>query len=288
MRPHEFKKGRLMQFAARKLHTLHGEIWWIDPGWRARLSDVGITQQTAWSEFVGDELVAGSLPVTQCYRSDLTGGGSVYFKRYVYPPRLWHAFWLRPAKPAVECWAYSRLRALGIPTLDVVAFGERRRFGMLLAGCIVTRGVPDTINLATFAKTVWRQWPRARRRQVAFAIAERLLAQVRSAHAAGFFHHDLKWRNLLIGPGGDPDTLVWIDAPRASTMPGRRRRGVIADLSDLARIAISLFSRTDLMRFLRLYLGPGDSPLTRRQLFRDVSRHLARRMPRRLVLDYPD
>jgi hypothetical protein len=159
---------------------------------------------------------------------------------------------------------------------------------MLLAACIVTRGIPNTIDLVAFAKTVWCRWPRPRRRQAAFAIAERLLDQARTAHVAGFFHHDLKWRNLLIDPDGNPDTLVWIDAPRASTMPGRRRRGVIADLSGLARIAISLFSRTDRMRFLRLYLGPEDGPVARRELFRDVDRHLARRMPRALVLDYLD
>jgi hypothetical protein len=277
-----------MQCVARKLHTWHGEVWWIDPDWRTRLAEAGITQQTAWTEFVGDELVSFSQNVTQCHRSDLPSGGSIYVKRYVYPRRFWHEFWLRPAKSAVECWAYTRLRALGIPTLDVLALGERRRFGMLLAACIVTRGIPNTIDLVAFAKTVWCRWPRPRRRQAAFAIAERLLDQARTAHVAGFFHHDLKWRNLLIDPDGNPDTLVWIDAPRASTMPGRRRRGVIADLSGLARIAISLFSRTDRMRFLRLYLGPEDGPVARRELFRDVDRHLARRMPRALVLDYLD
>lgn len=277
-----------MQCVTRRPHKLHGEVWRIDPKWRARLAEAGISEQTAWAEFVGDELVSASAQVTRCYRSEISSGGSIYLKRYVYPPRLWYKFWLRPAKPAVEWWAYTRLHTLGIPALDVLAFAERRRFGMLLAGCIVTRGIPDSINLQHFATTVWRHWPRARRRQSAFVIAGRLLDHVRTAHAAGFFHHDLKWRNLLISPGGDPETLVWIDAPRASTMPARRRRGVVTDLSSLARIAISVFSRTDQMRFLRLYLGSQDEPLTRRKLFREVNRHLERRMPRPFELDYPD
>jgi len=277
-----------MQCAARKLHTLHGEVWRIAPAWQRRLAEVGIVSQTRWPEFVGDELVSRSQTATRCYRSNLDGGGSVYFKRYVYPRRMWHEFWLRPAKSAVECWAYSRLRELGIPTLEVLAFGERRHFGMLLAGCIVTKEVPDTIDLEVFAKTIWCRWPRRRRRQAAFAIAGRLLGQARTAHQASFFHHDLKWRNVLIGPDGAPDSLVWIDAPRASTMPGRRHRGVVTDLSGLARIAISLFSRTDLMRFLRLYLGRRDSREARRNLFRDVQRHLGRRMPQPLALEYPD
>ena len=277
-----------MLCAARKLHALHGEVWRVDSEWRERLAEVGITELAACAEYVGDELVSISSRETKCHRSDLRGGGSVYVKRYVYPRRLWLEFWLRPAKSAVEFWAYSRLRELGIPTLEVLAFGERRRLGMLLVGCIVTRGVPNTLDLAAFAETVWCRWPRARRREAAFAIAARLLAQARVAHQGGFFHHDLKWRNLLIAPSGDPETLVWIDAPRASTMPGRRHRGVVTDLSGLARVALSLFSRTDLMRFLRLYLGPEDSRTARRQLFLDVGRHLSRRMPRPLVLKYPD
>ena len=139
-----------MRCAARKLHTLHGEVWRIDPDWYGRLAEARVTSETAWSEYVGDALVSHSQTATRCYRSDLSDGGSVYFKRYVYPKGKWHEFWLRPAKPAVECWAYSRLRELGIPTLDVLAFGEHRRFGMLLAGCIVTRGVPDALDLEVF------------------------------------------------------------------------------------------------------------------------------------------
>ena len=68
----------------------------------------------------------------------------------------------------------------------------------------------------------------------------------------------------------------------------RHRRGVISDLSGLARIAISLFSGFELMRFIHMYLDdPGGSGEAKR-LFRQVQRHLERRMPRRLELDFPD
>jgi hypothetical protein len=273
---------------SRKLHVLHGETWQIDDRWRERLAAIGITDDTSWSEFVGDELVSFSGRTTRCYRCALADGESVFFKRYVYAHRAWYDFWMRPAKAAVEWWAYSRLGSLDIPTLEVVAFGERRHLGVLDASCIVTRGIPDRIDLAEFAETVWCSWPRTHRREIAFAIAERLLTQARTAHQNGFFHHDLKWRNVLIAVDGDPGSLVWIDAPRASSMPGRQRRGIVTDLSGLARIAISLFSRSDLMRFLGLYLGPDNDRVARRRLFRDVQAHLGRRMPRPLVLDYPD
>ena len=276
-----------MECAQRKVHVVNGEVFLVDEVWRASLSEIGISGSADWPAYVGDEQVSMS-PSIRCYRCELPRGGSVFFKRYVYKRKHWHEFLLRPAKPAVEFWAYSRLRQLGIPTLDVLAFAERRRLGVLSAGCIVTRGVPDSMSLDEFAQTVWCHWPRPRRVQVARQVARRLLDQARTAHQAGFFHHDLKWRNILVNRNGDPDSLVWIDAPRASRMRFRERRGVVTDLSGLARVAISLFSRSELMRFLRMYLGESTTRSERKRLFRQIQSHLSRRMPKPLHLSFPD
>lgn len=276
-----------MHCAQRKVHVLHGAVFHVDDEWRVALAERGIAAESGWAGFVGDVLVS-TAPSTKCYRCDLAGHGAVYFKRYVYRRKAWHEYLLRPAKPAVECWAYSRLVELQIPTLKVIAFAERRRFGMLMAGCIVTEGLPDTVDLDVFARTVWCHWPRVRRMETARALATTLLAQARTAHRNGFYHHDLKWRNILVNPAGDPESLVWIDAPRASRMRLRERRGVITDLSGLTRIAMSLFSRFELMRFVHLYLGEGASSADAKQLFRQVQRHLGRRMPRPVELTFPD
>jgi tRNA A-37 threonylcarbamoyl transferase component Bud32 len=276
-----------MDCAHRKVQALHGEVFMVDEAWRVALEGMGISSASDWTQVVGDDLASES-PSLRCYRCDLPGAQTVYFKRYVYAKRKWHEFFLRPGKAAVELWSYSRLKALGIPTLQVVAFAERRWFGMLVAACIVTRGVPDTVDLEAFARTVWCHWPRERRIETARALACTLLAQARTAHRHGFFHHDLKWRNLLVSPTGDPRSLVWIDAPRASRMRFRERRGVITDLSGLARIAVSLFSRFELMRFIHLYLGESGSSVEAKRLFRQVQRHLGRRMPRPVDLTFPD
>jgi hypothetical protein len=276
-----------MHCAQRKVHILQGEVFRVDETWRNALEQVGISGESDWTGFVGDQLVS-TAPAVKCYRCDLGDLQTVYFKRYVFPAKAWYEFLLRPAKPAVECWAYSRLTELGIPTLEVIAFAERRRFGVFQAGCIVTRGILDTIDLDAFARTIWCHWPRSRRIETARAIAGTLLVQARNAHRNGFFHHDLKWRNVLVNPAGDPDSLVWIDAPRASRMLFRERRGVITDLSGLARIAISLFSRFELMRFVHLYLGEEDGSTEAKRLFRQVQRHLGRRMPRPVDLPFPD
>ena len=276
-----------MDCVRRKIHVLHGESFGVDEAWRIPLERLGISATSDWTRVVGDELVSEN-PSLRCYRCDLPGGQAVYFKRYVYAKRKWREYFMRPGKPAVELWAYSRLKALGIPTLEVVAFAERRLFGMMVAGCIVTRGIPGTMDLDAFARTVWSHWPRARRKETARALAGTLLVQARTAHRNGFFHHDLKWRNVLVNPTGDPGSLVWIDAPRASRMRFRERRGVVTDLSGLARIGVSLFSRFELMRFIHIYLGEAGSSSEAKSLFRQVQGHLARRMPRPVELEFPD
>jgi tRNA A-37 threonylcarbamoyl transferase component Bud32 len=276
-----------MRCAQRKVHIWHGEVFNVDDDWRFSLAERGISAEVDWARFAGDVLVS-TAPSTKCYRCELAQQRTVYFKCYVYRKRGLHKHLARPAKSAVEFWAYSRLRELQIPTLEVVAFAERRLFGRLLAGCIVTNAIHDSIDLEDFALTIWCHWPRARRMGTARAIAATLLKQARTAHLSGFFHHDLKWRNILVNRAGEPGSLVWIDAPRASRMRWRERRGVITDLSGLARIAISLFSRFELMRFLHLYLGEGGSSADAKKLFRQVQRHLGRRMPQPVDPPFPD
>jgi hypothetical protein len=68
----------------------------------------------------------------------------------------------------------------------------------------------------------------------------------------------------------------------------RERRGAVTDLSGLARIAISLFSRFELMRFVHLYLGEEGCSAEAKLLFSQVQRHLSRRMPRPVDLPFSD
>ena len=263
---------------ARMVQVFHGWRFRVEPAWKERLAAVGIAEDRDWTQVVGDRLMSSS-PATKCYRISLPDSETVFFKRYVYPKKFWLEFWMRPGKAAVETWAYRQLRALGIPTLEVVAFGERRILGMLIATFLVTREVPATQTLITFATGAWSGMPAPEQRRVYRELAGQLLAQLRTAHQGRFFHHDLKWRNILVLQEGEHYTPVWIDSPRASRMPFRRGRGVMVDLSGLARPAIFLLSKYDRMRFIWRYLEGGRRPGDAKRLYRKVARHLDRRPP---------
>ncbi|MCP3669572.1 MAG: hypothetical protein GY814_03925 [Gammaproteobacteria bacterium] len=266
----------------RSVQTIHGQKFLVDSAWQERLAAIGISEKLPWSRLELGQRVSGS-PHSSCFRIQLDDGEVVYFKRYVYPPRRWFEFVLRPGKAAVEAWAYATLQQLGIPTLEVLAFGEQRFFGTLAASFILTREVPNSEDLSRYGPEVWYHLPPDERRRVYREVVNKLVEQVRKAHAAGFFHHDLKWRNILLQQDGAGVTPVWIDAPRASCMYLRRRRGVVVDLSGLARIAISLLSRYDRMRFVWDYLGDSRRPGDATRLYREVARHLGRRMPSKIV-----
>ncbi len=276
-----------MDCPERRVHCMQGEVVQVDEDWREALAELGVGPGLDWSGVVGDQLVSSS-PATKCYRTKLADGRVVYFKRYVYPKKKWLEFWMRPGKAAVEFWAYKRLQQLAISTLDVVAFGERRFLGMLLATFVLTPEVPDTVELERFARETWCYLPRAERQRIYREISGQLLAQIRVAHNGRFFHHDLKWRNILLQKKQGHYSPVWIDAPRASRMRWRTRRGIVADLSGLARIASSLFSNYEMMRFLCRYLGPQRRPGEAKRLFRDVAAHLGRRKPKPINLPFPD
>jgi tRNA A-37 threonylcarbamoyl transferase component Bud32 len=267
----------------RSVQVFHGESFVIDPSWREILHRAGIGKGSDWATISIGERVSGS-PHSGCFRVELEDGKVIYFKRYSYPSNRWFEFMFRPGKAAVEAWAYYTLKLLGIPTLEVVAFGERRIFGYLVSSFIVTREVPDAQDLRKYGSEIWFHMSEDERKRVYKDVSWQLTQQMRKAHAAGFFHHDLKWRNILLQQKDNHFLPVWIDAPRASSMRLRQRRGVVVDLSGLARIAISLLSKYDRMRFVCSYLGDTRRPGDASRLYREVASHLGRRMPKKSII----
>lgn len=260
---------------------LHGEQIRYAPGWEPRLRAAGIRTGGAWTGLRAGEVVSAS-PLTNAFRIVLDDGETVYFKRYVYRDRPDRFYWLVPSKAIIEAWAYGQFAGLGIPTIEPVAVGEIRRFGRAMAAFIVTREEPAASSLETYAAREWAGLHPDDRWREAQAVADALIPQLRKAHRAGVYHHDLKWRNVLVKRRDDRYETYWIDAPRARRGRPDADRGRLVDLGALARLVTAYVGPRRQIRLLARYLDePPSSPVVRRWVER-IRRYLSRRLPEHL------
>lgn len=267
--------------------NFHGNRVRYADGWQEKLSAIGIDNDKPWWLLTpGDEITAS--PLTHCYRVTLEAGDVVYFKRYVYTFLKPQFYYPMASKAAVECFGYQQLKQLGIPTLEVLAVGELRRYGDIRAAFIVTRGIPDTSELSSFAQQVWYPMAEPQRSEVFRNISHTLIKQLQVTQQAHFCHHDLKWRNILVQQNADDYRLIWIDCPRARYIRLQHGRSRLVELGALARLALGYLSPYQQMRFLRQFLGAGQHLHQAKQLFLEIRNYLSRRPPRPVDLPVRD
>jgi hypothetical protein len=265
---------------AKVMRTFHGEVHYQLDEYAPCLKALGIGAGQDWENFAGGRPVAESTK-TNCFAIDLYNGETIYFKRYTYTAKKKLYFWMMPSKPMTEVFGFQELKDMDIPTLDVLAYGERRYLGGLRAAYVVTRGIDNTVPLDEFVSVNCEQFSVTKRHEVYHALCSQLLEQVKTAHDLNFFHQDLKWRNILVQENEGEYKLYWIDCPRAHYAWLMIERSRIIDLSGLARSAILYLSIYDIFRFTRKYLGESSaSPHRARKLIDQVWRHLSKRLPR--------
>ena len=268
-----------MLYPKRRMACLHGEFFCADPEWSGQLSEMGIEAGADWMA-----LEIGEIRSQSGYGAvrllTLSDGTRVYFKAERYALRKRLKAWLRPMRTTVEAFAYGHLQNLNIASLTTVAWGERRFLGLPLSSCIATLEVPQSRDLREFAVDEWQYLEEPRKSEVSRQLAGQLAEQLRVAHAHGFVHHDLKWRNVLVQQTTDGLQPIWIDAPRASIWRIRSQRGWVVDLSDLASLAVLLVGKYDRMRFMLRYLGPQRRPGDAASLCRLIEQRLKRRRSR--------
>ncbi|HWL94824.1 MAG TPA: lipopolysaccharide kinase InaA family protein [Phycisphaerae bacterium] len=206
-----------------------------------------------------------------------------FFKRYAYrPPRFRTAF--LEDKCSIEARNYETLRArCGVQVPDVIAFGSRRSGARLCDAFILTRAVPDAVSLdAWLAENAKMHCGEARRARA--RVMNQSAALVARMHAAGFFHVDLQLRNILVSTTPTADlTLYLIDSARGRLASGRIGRAYwrVRDLSSLYKGARVHLSRSELLRWLKSYLGVRRLTFSDRELVRTVwtDRRLKDRAP---------
>ena len=164
----------------------------------------------------------------------LRAGAEVFYLKTQRIPRLLPRYFLRASALAREVRAFDRMRRLGLRTPEVAALGERRRLGFMIESLLVTREVPGSVCLETWAVEGFPPrpgippWP---------ALREELFGSVARINARGFRFGDLKWRNILAAP---PDrrgsSLVFLDQRRFRRCP-ERWIGFRSERSDAALLA---------------------------------------------------
>ena len=261
----------------RKSYVFHGAVFYADPQWKDTLESVGLSANSDWPTLRSDQSISQSYNTTSSYKFDLSNGQHVYFKRYVYRKfRLTH--WLQPSKAAVEAAGLEELRQLGIATPQTLAYGELRIFGILRATFIVTLGIPNAIQLDRFLLDEWRHMPHDRKREWLLSLQPMLLKQLTTAHSAGFYHHDLKLRNILLQRTNTGHQLIWIDCPRSQNLRPQEFKAASQDFSAMARIGVHVLTRGQRMRLLLTYCR--NNRQHARQYWHAISEDLAKRPPR--------
>jgi hypothetical protein len=180
----------------------------------------------------------------------------VYIKRYnvSWRHRIGSLFALSGALRALRGAAI--LREAGIATARPIAAVERRRCGMVASSFYLSEEIAE-------GKVSTRYWcddlaslagapGRARRRIFVHTLAELF----KRLHEKNIYHNDLKDFNILVESTDDRASRLYLldlEGVRRLNRISRRRR--VKNLVQLNRSLGKFFSRTDSLRFLKLYLG---------------------------------
>lgn len=166
-------------------------------------------------------------------------GHEFYVKRYTASGKYLRKY-LGRSRVRAEWENLQLFSALGIATLDILAYGEEYRAGKFLRGALVTAGLRDASDLENLAEN---KNPLLFNRDSFRYLAEQIAQYTRAMHQSRFAHNDLDWRNILVAPsaaeGGVQNSLVYFfDCPggRRWCWPFLEYR-IVKDLAHLDKIA---------------------------------------------------
>ncbi len=182
---------------------------------------------------------------------------------------------IRPSGSRREFAKSFELTRRAIPTVNAVAWGERRAFGIVREHCLLTEAVPRSCSLLEYAEAkdgwVASVAQPSFDRQLCVQLA-RLCAK---AHRAGVWHDDLHPGNILLRfednhvPGKGTDSLpslipklYLIDVPGVRLFRGMGWRRSRASLVMLLTAVERLATKAQRWRFWRHYLSARDDLTT--------------------------
>ena len=156
----------------------------------------------------------------QIHRAPLPLGGQTvscftyYFTNGSWPRSLRRSYAFRTLRVS------EKLRAAGLPTLEVLAALKRRGEILNWNGLLVAREIQNVLELPSRGTHVFRIHPTA---PLCGAVAEALGAHLAGFHAQGFFHGDLKTRHILVQARPDtpqrPEAFHLVDLEKTVCLP---------------------------------------------------------------------
>jgi tRNA A-37 threonylcarbamoyl transferase component Bud32 len=160
--------------------------------------------------------------------------------------------WLRPAKARIESGHARAVAARGIPTAELLAFGEPALPGG--ESFLVTRSLDDTVPLNAFLSRILPTFAPRRQGLLRRRLARELGRFVGRMHDQGVLHDDLHMANLVLRLGPDDSPQLFLLDLYAVRL--RRPLGWKASRDNLVLInswCVLCTSRSDRLRFWRAY-----------------------------------
>ena len=168
---------------------------------------------------------------------------------------------------------------LGLRTPELVAHGKKGLPGFLKSGVMVTLEAESATDLQAYLEA-------GKLYEHGVAAARRLLGQLAHAtrllHEDGFYHWDLKTRNVLVSTKEDEPKLYFFDCPRGyRPLRPLFRRCVVRELAHLERGLKGHLRAVDLLWLYKQYRGCQRLSAEDKALARDaLSYYATRRMNR--------
>ena len=236
------------------------KYYFIAPEYRETITTLKLDHPKNWMNFSVQDIVMDRTSETRRLAppSPLPG---CYAKIYRYPRRddrlriLLRGGLLGRSRGKVEHDNLQRLHAKGLAP-RIIAFGQERSGGLLSASLLVVEEVVGALPMDTF---IFQKLPSMSKSQRKIFI-KTLAIFTRKMNQNRFVNSEYHWRNILVRQTDDTFSIQVID-PSSS----RRRYGLIYPFFDLVTLDVCapfFFTRTERLRFFKLYENSSDSPLT--------------------------
>ncbi|HEV7991282.1 MAG TPA: lipopolysaccharide kinase InaA family protein [Gemmatimonadaceae bacterium] len=137
---------------------------------------------------------------------------------------------LPPTRAPLELAIALRLRALGVPTPEILMYGTAPAPLLLQRADVVTREVPDARDLSEYLRA---DTPEPSRR-AAWAATRALVSKM---NEAGVRHHDLNVKNVLLAESASGLSAFLLDVDRVSFETARSHEVASANAARLLRSA---------------------------------------------------